>query len=243
MPKEFEITREFEVDATPEQVWDALTTGTGGWLWPMEYEPREGGAAPFGGTVTHWDPPHRLTGRVEDPEGVSGQPLNQLDHTVEPREDGRRAWVRYVHSGIFTDDWDSQYDGASKHTDFYLHTLRQYLTHFAGRPVAFATLQGPGASSTPEAFDTVGRALGLPEDAVAGMKVRAHGPDSQSFEAVVDYRTDHFIGLRTDTALYRYFGRNQWGAPVGVSVHDFAEGADGTRNGQAWEGWLTRLFG
>jgi uncharacterized protein YndB with AHSA1/START domain len=76
MSKEFEIVREFEVDASPEQVWDAITNGTAGWLWPMEYEPKEGGAAPFGGTVTAWDPPHRLTGRTEDAEGVPQQPFN-----------------------------------------------------------------------------------------------------------------------------------------------------------------------
>ena len=31
MSKEFEIAREFEVEATPEEVWEAITTGTGGW--------------------------------------------------------------------------------------------------------------------------------------------------------------------------------------------------------------------
>ena len=46
----FEIVRELEVEGSPAQLWAALTTGTGGWLWPMEYEPREGGAAPSGGT-------------------------------------------------------------------------------------------------------------------------------------------------------------------------------------------------
>lgn len=243
MEKEFEIVREFEVAVPPEEVWEAVTNGTGGWLWPMEYEPREGGAAPFGGTVVRWDPPHRLTSRVEDVEGIPVQTLNQLDHTIEPREDGRHAWVRYVHSGIFVDDWENQYDGAAKHTDFYLHTLRQYLTHFAGRPVAFATVDGPGASSAPDAFEAVGRVLGLPEGAGAGAEVLAHGPGGQSFDAIVDYRSPQFIGLRTDSALYRFFGRNHWGAPVGISVHDFAEGADGTRTGQAWEGWLAQLFG
>lgn len=133
MSKEFEIVYEFEVDATPGEVWDAITSGTGGWLWPMEFD-GEKRVGPFGSTLTNFDPPHRLTALSED-VGFPTQSLNQIDETIEPRDDGRRAWVRYVHSGIFTDDWDNQYDGASKHNAFYLHTLREYVTHFAGRPV------------------------------------------------------------------------------------------------------------
>ncbi|AVH59422.1 MULTISPECIES: SRPBCC family protein [Streptomyces] len=244
MSKEFEIAREFEVDATPEQVWDAFTAGTGGWLWPMEEpEPREGGKGPFGSTITVWDPPHRYTNRVEDVEGISEQTLNQLDYTIEPRDEGRRAWVRYVHSGIFVDDWDNQYDGASKHTDFYMHTLRQYLTQFTGRRVtAFSTFDGPEASTASDAFAAVGRALGLADDTAEGARVRAQGPEDQVLDAVVDYRNPYFIGLRTDDALIRFFGRNHWGAPVGISVHDFAADADAKRNETAWQGWLNGVF-
>ena len=48
MPSEFEIRREVELPATPEQVWDAVTTGRrhqGSWLFPSggDPEPREGG--------------------------------------------------------------------------------------------------------------------------------------------------------------------------------------------------------
>ncbi|MGQ4351109.1 MULTISPECIES: SRPBCC family protein [unclassified Streptomyces] len=241
MSKEFEIAREYEVDATPQQVWEAITDGSGGWLWPIEYEPREGGAGPFGSTITAWDPPHRLSVRTED-VGFPGQSLNRIDHTIEPRHEGRSSWVRYVHSGIFTDDWDNQYDGAGKHTDFYLHTLREYVTRFAGRPVAFATFDGPGTSTAAGSFVAVGRALGLADDTAAGTPVRAQGPGGETFDAVVDYRNPYFIGLRTDDALIRFFGRDHWGAPVGISVHDFAQGADAKADETAWKGWLDGVF-
>ncbi|MER6158118.1 SRPBCC domain-containing protein [Streptomyces sp. NPDC001868] len=244
MSKEFEIAREFEVDATPEEVWEAVTAGTDGWLWPMEApEPRVGGKGPFGSEVIAWEPPHRYTNRVEDVEGISEQTLNQLDYTIEPRDDGRRAWVRYVHSGVFVDDWDNQYDGAAKHTGFYLHTLRQYLTRFAGRRVtAFATFDAPETAGGADALTVVGRALGLTDDTAEGARVQAKGPDGQVLDAVVDYRDPYFIGLRTDDALIRFFGRNHWGYRVGMSVHDFAPGADAEADETAWKGWLNGVF-
>ncbi|MFJ9352316.1 SRPBCC domain-containing protein [Streptomyces sp. NPDC101237] len=243
MSKEFEIAREFEVDATPQEVWEAVTTASGAYLWPMEPpEPRVGGAAAFGSTVTAYEPPHHLVVRSED-VGLPVQSVNRLEHVIEARDGGRRAWVRYVHSGIFTDDWDNQYDGASRHTDFYLHTLREYLVHFAPRPVTFAQLDGPAASQAPDAFDAVGRALGLPDGLAAGAEARLKGPDGRTLEAVVDYRDPYFIGLRTDDALVRFFGRNHWGAPVGVSIHDFAPDADAPTNERAWQDWLNGVFG
>jgi hypothetical protein len=245
MSKEFEIAREFEVDATPEQVWEAITTGTDGWLWPMEApEPREGGKGPFGSTVLAWDPPHRYTNRVENVEEIAEQSVNQLDYTVEPRDGGRRAWVRYVHSGILVDDWDNQYDAANRHTDFYLHTLRQYLTRFQGRPVtAFVTFDGPDASKAADALTVVGRALGLADDTAEGTRVRARGPEDHLLDAELDFRNPYFIGLRTDDALIRFFGRNHWGYPVGMSVHGFAPDADAKVDEASWKGWLDGVFG
>src|SRR6266516_6247094 len=70
MAHRFEITKELEVGATPEQVWEAIATGPGMDSWFMgrsEVEPREGGRARWsiGGyteesTVTTWDPPRRF---------------------------------------------------------------------------------------------------------------------------------------------------------------------------------------
>ncbi|MFJ5258880.1 SRPBCC domain-containing protein [Streptomyces sp. NPDC088387] len=244
MSKEFEIVREYEVDATPEQVWEAATTGTGGWLWPMDPpEPRVGGKGPFGSEIVAWDPPHRYTNRVADIDSNAGQTLNQLDYTIEPRDEGRRAWVRYVHSGIFVDDWDNQYDGADKHTDFYLHTLRQYLTRFGGRPItAFTTFDGPGAAGAPDALGAVERALGLTADTAEGARVQAEGPDGRPLDAVVDYHNEYFLGLRTEDAMIRVFGRNHWGHVVGMSIHAFAPDADAKALETGWQGWLNGVF-
>ncbi|AZM52575.1 ATPase [Streptomyces sp. WAC 01529] len=240
--KEFEIAREFEVEGSPGQVWAALTTGTGGWLRPLKYEPREGGAAPFGGTVTRWDPPRRLTARVEDPDGVPGQSLDQLDQFIEPRDGGRRSWLRHVHSGVFTEDQDGQYAKAVRRTDFHLHTLRQYLAYFAGRPAVFTALDGPPASRAPDALVRLARALGLPDDAGEGARIRVEAP-GEELDAVIDFRSRYFIGLRSDDALHRFFRRDDSGAPVGVRVHDFAPHADAKRAELAWRDWLHHLYG
>ncbi|MEV7285940.1 SRPBCC domain-containing protein [Streptomyces sp. NPDC093252] len=252
----FEIVREFEVEVAPERVWEAVTAGTGGWLWPMEPpEPRAGGAGPYGSEVVAWDPPHRYTNRAEFDDPSATQTVNQLDYTIEPRDEGRRAWVRYVHSGIFVDDWDNQYDGAARHTGFYLHTLRQYLTRFAGRPLtAFAAFDGPEAAGAPDALAAVERALGLTGDAPEGTRVRigggpegarvrTGGPEGVVLDAVVDYHDPYFLGLRTRDALIRVFGRNHWGHVVGMAVHDFAPDADPARVERVWKGWLDGVFG
>jgi hypothetical protein len=235
MPREFEIRREVELAATPEQVWEAIATGPGNaaWLFPTEVEPREGGKSADGSTVTVWDPPRHFAVRAEGEGGW----FNALEAIIEGREGGSTV-LRYVHSGIFVDDWDNQYDSADRHTDFYLHTLGQYLRYFSGRAATYVGAQGPPASARPEAFTTLRRALGLGDQAADGDRVRLRLPGLEPLDGVLDYLAPQFIGIRTADGLYRFFGRNAWGMPIGLGHHLFAEGVDQGRTEQAWRAWL-----
>jgi hypothetical protein len=48
-----------------------------------------------------------------------------------------------------------------------------------------------------------------------------------------------FIGVRTSDALYCFFGRNAFGAPVGMSIHMFRNGIDAAETRRKWQTWLT----
>ncbi|MBV8543041.1 MAG: SRPBCC domain-containing protein [Pseudonocardiales bacterium] len=243
MALEFTIRRENELPATPEQVWDAVATGPGnlGWLYPMEIEPREGGVVSRGpSTVTVWDPPRRFACRHESEDSSS-----DLEYLIEAREDGGTVLHIVIHrvlSGSAGDDWAAKTDGADKHADFYHHTLGQYLRYFSGRPATFVQAQGPAAATEANAFTVLRRGLGLTDDIAEGDAVRLAPVGLDPLEAVVDYLNPHFIGLRTADGLYRFFGRNAWGIPVGLSHHLFAADVDQQQTEQAWRGWLDRVF-
>ena len=92
---------------------------------------------------------------------------------------------------------------------------------------------------TPDAFTRLQAALGVPNGASTGDSVHLAHDD---VDGVIDYRTDRFLGIRTDTALYRFFGRNAFGGPVGMSIHHFGDGVDADAAGAAWTAWLERVY-
>lgn len=224
---EFEIRREVVLPATPEAVFAAITTGTANWMFPVPETPEP----------QAWEPPGRYAVRVDGEDGW----FNALEYVIEAREGGT-AVLRYVHSGVFTGDWDNQYDGASKHTDFYLHTLGQYLGHFNGRTASYVSVSGPASSSNPDSLELLKRALGLSGQSREGDQVRFDLPGIGTVEAEVDYLNDYFVGLRATDTLYRFFGRNSFGGTVDAAHHLFAEKVDADKTGQAWQAWLQRVF-
>jgi hypothetical protein len=229
MARDFEVRWEGDLPARPDEVWDAITARTAGWLWEIEYEPREGGAerglSSAGGSVLVWEPPARFTTRAS---------ANQLDYMLEPRGSG--TYMRYRHRGEFDADYDNQLDACRRHTAFYYHSLGEYLGHFRGRDAVYVTAEAP-ASSADGGFAALTRVLGV-TGAAAGDHVRLAPGGLAPIEGVVDYATDAFLGVRSADALYRFYGRDVWGYPVGVAHHLFAGGA----SGQEWSDWLSGIF-
>jgi len=239
MSRQFEVSREIDLPAAPGDVWTALTAATAAWMFPTGMD---GSEPPEGGPVTTWDPPHRLVIRTESADGA----FNALDYAIEAR-DGGTAHLRYVHSGILADEWADQYDAIGPHTDFYLHTLGQYLEHFNGRPVTYVGqpsygINGPQSAGGPDAMDTLRSALGIGPDAVPGDAVRASLGEAGALDGVVDYATPEFVGVRTPDALYRFFGRNHFGGVVGMSAHDFSPDVDAAAREAALKAWLDGLY-
>jgi uncharacterized protein YndB with AHSA1/START domain len=245
MAREFEIAREVELPATPEQVWEAVATGEGNeaWLFPNEpIEQRVGATTPSGTTVTACDPPRHFA--VQTGEKGSDW-FNAVEFTIEARAGGTTT-LRYVHSGVFTDDWDNQFDAVSQHTDFYLHTLGQYLEHFNGRRATFVGdvpggITGPDASAGADGFDVLKRALSV-DGAAEGDAVRVEPDGLEPLDGVVDYVRPSFLGIRTSDGLYRFFGRNAFGGPVGMVVHAFGDSVDADATKKVWQDWLNRVY-
>jgi uncharacterized protein YndB with AHSA1/START domain len=233
MSREFEITRAIDLPAAPDDVWTAITAETAAWQFPVDIA---------GAPISTWEPPHRLVIRMEAPDGT----FNALDYTIEARAGGT-AHLRYVHSGILADGWEDQYDAIGAHTDFYLHTLREYLEHFRGRPVTYlgqpsAGIEGPAAAGTPDAMDRLKTALGLSASPTVGDEVHATLGEAGSLDGVVDYATPAFLGVRTDDGLWRFFGRNHFGSVVGMSGHVFDDGVDAARREAALKAWLDFIY-
>jgi uncharacterized protein YndB with AHSA1/START domain len=242
MSRPFEITREVDLTAAPDDVWTAITADTAAWQFPTGMEIPAGAAPPEGAPVTTWDPPRRLVIRMESPDGT----FNALDYTIEARHGGT-AHLRYVHSGILADEWEDQYDAIAGHTDFYLHTLGQYLEHFNGRHATYvgqpsAGIEGPKTAGAPDAMDTLRAALGLGGGAAVGDAVHASLGGAGTLDGVIDYLTPEFIGVRTPDSLYRFFGRNHFGSVVGMSVHVFRDDVDAAVAEAALKAWLDSVY-
>lgn len=249
MAHPFELTNEFQVDATPEEVWDAIATGPGVDAWFMgrnEIEPREGGTVRTimrGGTeestVQAWEPPNRLAYRT--PEGPDGA-LHAFEYIVEGRGKGSTV-VRWVHSGFLGENWESEYEGLSEGDPMYFDKLRVYLTYFRGRTATPVEAFGPAVPDRDEAWTTLHRALGLQSTPSLGDRVRLMPEGLPVLDGVVDWLSRDFLGVRTDDGIYRFMHIAAFGGITGVGHHVFDDALDQKEAEEAWGAWLEKVFG
>jgi uncharacterized protein YndB with AHSA1/START domain len=245
MPHEFELKKEIIIEASLEDVWEAISTGPGIDSWFMGHskvEPSEGGtvSTELGGftiesKVTEWNPPTRFAYRSNAaPDGS----FMAFEYLVEGR-DGGSTVLRMVQSGIMEGNWEAEYEALDNGWDLYLHTLKEYVTHFKGRASTGISGQAGPAASEQKAWDLLVGGLGVPSGIAEGDPVQFSVKGVEPVKGVVDIvHAPYFIGVRTDDALYRFSGR---GGGMGIGHHIFSEESQPNAE-QAWQSWLTEIY-
>jgi uncharacterized protein YndB with AHSA1/START domain len=237
MSNEFEIRRVVALDATPEEVWRAIATPEGQAAWsPDPYASAEG-------VTVEADEPARL--EVRTPEAPDGA-FHAFEYLIEAQQDGTTI-LRFVHSGFLGDDWDAEFsfeDLTARGWDMYLHTLAQYLEHFAGRPATYVEAQAPPSTADPAAWPVLESALGLVGPVGLGDEVRLEPSGLPVVEGVVDYvePAGEFLAVRAADGLYRFHGMAAMGMPIAVGHYLYEAGVDRERTQAAWRDWLERVF-
>jgi uncharacterized protein YndB with AHSA1/START domain len=238
MGHEFELSDEIPLDATPEQVWDAIATGPGIDSW---FFGRNEVAGHTGGrnsmellgftdrsTTTAWEPGKRFAYRGD--EGPDGT-FMAFEFLIEGR-DGGSTVLRYVHSGILGDGWETEYEGLRKGTSLYLRTLAVYLRHFGGRTATYSVfLPGPVVADKAAvwaAFQDVFRSRldidGLP-----------------ALDGVSDFASEPvYIEFRTPDGIFSLIHGHL--DNVVVQYHDFGSDLPQATVESAWQTWLTSTF-
>ncbi len=249
-PPEHRIEKSILLDATPEEVWDAVATGPGmsSWFVPHRYdesgdeaEADFGGGQVAGGRVTDLEPGHRIV--YAAPEGsAQDQAGFALEFLVEGRSQGSTV-LRLMHSGFSGEDWEQQYEGTSRGWDLFLQNLASYFTYFRGKPVTNVV----GMSFTTADGATVWAgfhdALGISPSVVVGDKVTLTPSGMPAIEGVVDVHEPGSLGVRSDLGLHRFggFGADVFGM-VTVSHYFYGVSLDAAEATKAWQSWLTGLF-
>jgi uncharacterized protein YndB with AHSA1/START domain len=245
------IEKKIELDASPEQVWEAIATGPGisTWFVPHRVEPRLGGAveqdygggATATGRVTAWEPGKRFAyGSFEKPQ--DGQPDYAFEFLVEGR-DGGGAVLRFVQSGFLDGaDWDNEYDSFDAGWNLFFANLRSYLTHFAGQPAhnAVSMTYTPGPAS--QVWPVLHRSLGLSGAPALGAAVVLTPDGPPAIEGVVDIANDEFLGVRSAHGLHRIGAEGDAGCGVSAYHYYYGRQVDTDALTAQWQGWLEGLF-
>jgi uncharacterized protein YndB with AHSA1/START domain len=244
MAHPFEVRGEQTINATPEQVWDALSNGAsmdGWWMGENELEPRLGGALrtklpgfTMESTITTWDPPHRFANT--SPEAEDGR-LMTFAFEIEGRAGGTTT-LRFVHSGFLPgDDWEQEYEALKIGDPAYVAKLAEYVEHFLGRSAVPITLWGPQVSEE-RAWAAFKDALGVSATPAVGDPAHFRADGLPDLDGEIDFVNDSFLGIRTADGMYRFIH----GMGTVAIGHHIYQAVDRSAMERAWQAWLDRAF-
>ena len=232
------LAKEIELAATPEQVWQAISTPEGMSIWfvPHEHAGDEleadfGGGNTAAGQVLEWEPGKRVV------YGVPGESPMTLEFLVEGKENGTTV-LRLVQNGFFGDDWEAEYDGFGKGWDMFLHNLAEYFRHFPGLPVANVVATGFTTLSGDTVWANMIARLGA--DPALGERVHLTPEGLEPIEGVVDLHGRSLLGIRTEHGFYRFMADDQHHM-VNTTQYFYGVPVDRESRTAAWQSWLDRL--
>ncbi len=140
-PRTIDLT--VELEATPEEVWQAIATGPGisSWLQPTTLEERAGGGFTFelpGGTkegaVTVYDRPRRLVQETDWTPLAGGETAHLATEWLIEARSGSTSVLRMVMTGFGSgESWEREIDGMGAGMRAGLAALALYVKHDAAQ--------------------------------------------------------------------------------------------------------------
>ena len=219
-PATRDIELSVELDASPEDVFRAVTTGTeiAKWLAPEARvtAPEDGKRGSIwiswgeGMSAEHeieiFDSPKR----IRHPSGKNGETKAPLyaDWSIEAREGGKTT-LRLVHSGFSASaDWDDEYEAHKRGWTLMLQNLRQYFARHAHEPAVHLPWMSSVESPRGSIWKTLLGTLGLSAPPKVGDRFRFTTPKGSVLTGVVDLVTETrvlaLVVREYDDALVRF---------------------------------------
>jgi uncharacterized protein YndB with AHSA1/START domain len=219
-PATRDIELSVELDASPEDVFRAVTDGTelAKWLAPgARVTAPEGGKKGTiwiswgeGMSVEHEIEIFDAPKRIRHPSGQNGETKATLyaDWQIEAREGGKTT-LRLVHSGFSASaDWDHEYDAHARGWRLMLQNLRHYFARHAHEPAVHLPFMANVESPRGAIWKTLLAKLGFSAPPKVGDPFRFTTPKGDVLTGVVDLVTETrdlaLVVREYDDALLRF---------------------------------------
>jgi uncharacterized protein YndB with AHSA1/START domain len=216
--RDIELT--VELDASPEDVFRAVTEGTelAKWLAPEARSTAPEGEKNAtiwiswgeGMSVEHEIEIYDSPKRVRHPSGKNSETKAPLfaDWSIEARAGGKTI-LRLVHSGFSVGaDWDDEFEAHARGWQLMLQNLRQYFARHAHEPAVHVPFMSKVQSPRGSIWNTLLGKVGVSAAPKVGDPFRFTTPKGDVLTGVVDFVTDaHDLALvvrEYDDALLRF---------------------------------------